>query len=179
MRARSRTCEGRPRGASGQTAPNAARQRGLTLLESLLAAVVLAMAVAAVIMPFTAGAQATAEDARRTLAVNVAQDLMEEILTKPFHDPDGTEVGETGRSSWDDVADYDGYSEQEGAITSFDGGTVDDPAALGLTRQATVEGVYLSGQDALEPPTFYRVCVYVRYHDHAIVNLARLVYANE
>ena len=149
------------------------------LLECLLAAIVLAMAVSAIIVPFAAGAQATAEDARTTLALHLAQDLMEEILSKPFRDPDGSELGEIGRSAWDDMDDYDGLAEAEGNITSFDGVAVQDPPAVGLTRHATVEGVYVSGQDMSEPPTFYRIIVEVRYHGHRSARLARLVYANE
>lgn len=152
---------------------------GITLLESLLAALVLAMAITAVTMPFTAGAQATAEDARMTLAVNLAQGLMEEILAKPFHDPDGTGLGETDRPTWDDMGDYNGYSEGEGSIAGFDGVITSDPAALGMTRHAAVQSVYVSGQDTAKPPTFYRVSVEVRYHGETRVKLNRLVYANE
>lgn len=152
---------------------------GFTLLEALLAAVVLAMVVGAIVMPFTVGAQNTAADSRQTLAVNLAQDMIEEILTKSFHDPDGTEVGEAGRGNWDDMDDYDGYSEAAGAIASFDGVVVSDPAAVGLTRSVSVEGVYVSGQGAPDPVTFMRITVEVCYHDQGQVELSRLVYANE
>jgi MSHA pilin protein MshD len=152
---------------------------GITLLESLLAALILAMAVTAVIMPFTAGAQAAAEETRITLAVNLAQDLLEEILSKPFHDPNGTDAGETGRSAWDDMSDYDGFLEPEGCLTGFDGTGLDGRGTVGLTRHATVQSVYVAGQDTTEPPTFYRVTVEVRYHGGTILTLSRLAYANE
>ncbi len=152
---------------------------GFTLIEALLASVILAMVVGAVIMPFTAGAANTAQNVRSTLAVNLAQDLMEEILAKPFHDPNSSEAGETGRSNWDDMDDYDGYSEAEGEIAGFDGVTVDDPAAVALTRSATVESVYIAGQDQSEEPTFIRITVNVCYHDDTLVSLTKLVYANE
>ena len=45
---------------------------GFTLLEALLATVILALAAAAVIMPFAAGAQCAAEDTRLTVAVGLA-----------------------------------------------------------------------------------------------------------
>jgi len=150
---------------------------GFTLIEALLAAVVLAMAVAAIIMPFAAGAQATARDARTTLAVNLAQDMMEEILAKEFRDPGGGV--ETGRSDWDNIADYHGYVEPAGAIRSFDGVGIDDPASVGLSRHVTVEPVYVSGQDTSEDPTFLRVIVEMHYHGTSLLRLTRLVYANE
>jgi type II secretory pathway pseudopilin PulG len=152
---------------------------GITLLESLLAAIVLALAVTALVMPFTAGAQSVAEEARMTLAVNLAQDLMEEILSKAFRDPDGTSFGETGRSAWDDMSDYDGFSEQEGCIVGSDGATIEGAAAVGLTRHASVQSVYVAGQDTAKPPTFCRVSVNVRYHGHTIMQISRLAYANE
>ena len=152
---------------------------GITLLETLLAAAVLAMAAAAVIMPFAAGAQCTAEDARLTLGVSLAEGLTEEILSKPFRDPEGSEAGETGRSDWDDMPDYHGYSESEGNIVGFDGVTVSDPAAVGLTRHVAVEGVYVAGQDTQAPPTFLRITVQVRYRGQPLVTLHRLAYANE
>ncbi|MCK4623791.1 MAG: prepilin-type N-terminal cleavage/methylation domain-containing protein [Phycisphaerae bacterium] len=151
---------------------------GFTLIEALLASVVLAMVVGAVVMPFTAGAANTVQNARSTLAINLAQDLMEEILAKPFHDPDGSDAGETGRSNWDDMDDYDGYSEAEGSIAGFDGVATGDPASTALTRNVTVASVYIAGQDQSEEPTFLRVTVNIRYHGDALVSLSRLVYAN-
>jgi Tfp pilus assembly protein PilV len=156
----------------------AGMSNGFTLIEALLAAVVLAMVVGAVVMPFTAGAANTEQNARSTLAVNLAQDLMEEILAKPFHDPDGSEAGETGRSNWDDMDDYDGYSEAEGAIAGFDGVVVDDPASTALTRDVTIESVYIAGQDQSEKPTFIRITVNIRYHGDTLASFSRLVYAN-
>ncbi len=152
---------------------------GFTLLEALLASVVLAIVVGAIVVPFTAGAGNTAHDARMTLAVNLAQDLIEEILSKPFSDPDGTETGETGRSKWDDMDDYNGYTEAEGTIAGFDGAVVNDPAATALTRSAIVEGVYVSGQGPPDPATFLRITVEVRYHGQELVKFSRLAYANE
>jgi len=155
------------------------RPAGITVLEALLATVVLAAAAATVIMPFAAGARCTAEDARLTVAVDLAEALMEEILSKPFSDPNGSEAGETGRSNWDDMDDYNGYSEGQGQISSFDGVAVDDSATVNLTRQATVQGVYVAGQDTGEDPTFLRITVEVKYRGETVVELSRLAYANE
>ncbi len=152
---------------------------GITLLETLLAALVLAMAVTAIIMPFTAAAQSTAQDARATLAVNLAQELMEEILATPFRDGDGTQDGETGRINWDDIGDYNNYVEGEGSIAGIDGVVVDDPAAVGLSRRVATELVYVSGQDTAKPATFYRVTVEVLYHGATVAKLTRLVFAND
>ena len=105
---------------------NPVRRRGFTLTEALLASVILTVTITAIIAPFTAGAQNEQVDARRILAVSYAQEMLEEILAKPFDDPDGEsvagpEVGESERALFDNMDDYHGYSEAEGAIKSFDG----------------------------------------------------------
>lgn len=160
---------------------------GITLLESLLAAVVLAMTSAAIIVPFSAGAQSTSEEARQTVGVNLAQDLVEEILAKPFRDPDVKEGkkpkpgqdDESEREDWDDMDDYDEFSESAGQITSFDGSVVTDPAAANMTRHCWVKGVYVAGQDTSKDPTFLQIIVEVRDRGDTLVKLSRLVYANE
>ncbi len=160
------------------------RRAAFTLFEALLAIAILAMAITAVTMPFSAGAQNEQVDARRSLAVNFAQELMEEILAKPFYDPQspdvldpGPETGESGRDGFDNVDDYHGYTEEPGDITGFSGAVLEGPAAYGLSRHATAEYVYVSGQDTDNPPTFIRVVVEIRYQDQPTVTLSRLIYA--
>ena len=152
---------------------------GFTLLEALLASAVLAMAVAAITMPFAAGAQNVLHDARTTLAVNLAEEMMEEILCRPHSDPNGSETGESGRGTWDDIQDYANYCENAGQIFASTGQRVTDGAATGLSRHVTVQSVYVTGQDTSQPPCFLRLTVQVRYHGRAIVTLTRLVYTNE
>ena len=162
---------------TSNTKPTRRVAAGITLLETLLAALVLSMATGAILMPFTAGARCAEHDARMTVAVSLAQDMMEEIIAKPFKDPGG-EKGEKGRGDWDDLDDYDGYGESAGTVSSFDGGVVTDQTAVHLSRHVTVEEVYVSGQDTKRPATFKRVTVQVRHNGDAIVTLCRLVYAN-
>ena len=155
---------------------------GFTLLEALISAVVLAMAITAITMPFTVGAQNEQADGRRTLAVSLAQEMMEEILAKPFSDPQddsqgGPEPGESSRSLYDNIDDYDGYIESEGNIKDYNGVVIDEPAAVGLSRNVAATYVYISGQDTSEDPTFIRVTVEVKYRDQTTVTLTRLVYA--
>lgn len=153
-------------------------RKGLTLLESLLAAVILAMVVAAITLPFAAGAESTLQEARQTLAVNLAQDLMEEILAKPVSDPQGgPNVVEASRSLWDDMQDY-AQLDEVNSIVSLDGTAVTDPSSTGLTRHAKVALHRLSGQNAAEATCFLLVTVEVRYKNQSIVTLSRLVYMN-
>jgi prepilin-type N-terminal cleavage/methylation domain-containing protein len=62
------------------------RMRGFTLAEAMMATVVLGIAAAGVLLPFTGGAKVRAEGIRATLAANLASDLMEEIINTTFYD---------------------------------------------------------------------------------------------
>lgn len=155
--------------------------RAFTLAESLMAATILAMAISAVTIPFTAGARNEQVDARRTIASSLASGIMEEILAKPFADPDGAgdvgpEYDEVSRSDFDNIDDYHGYEEEPGAIRSSGGAIVSDPAATGLSRHVSCEYVYVSGQDGESDPTFIRITVEIRYKDSPTITLTRLSY---
>ncbi len=156
-------------------------RRGFTLVEALLASAVLAMAITGIVMPFTIGAQNEMVDARRTLALDLAEELMEEILSRPFNDPDGPsnpgpESGEVDRDEFDNIDDYHGFSEGAGQIKNIDGEVVSGSAAMGLSRQASVAYVYVSGQDMSDPPTFVKIVVAVKYRQDTIISLTRLAY---
>lgn len=161
---------------------------GFTLIEALMAAVILAIAVAAAIMPFTCGVRTQDVEGRQTLAVGLASDLMEEVLLRPFEEPFdsddevepvsrfGPDSGETSRWDFSAMDDYDGYEEADGGLLDHDGKRITDEAAAGVSRHVTVEYVYVSGQDVSEAPTFMRVSVEVRHNGTEVVKLTRLVH---
>jgi len=152
---------------------------GFTLIEALLASVILALVVGAILIPFTAGAQNAVQNAREVLAANLAQELMEEILSKSFNDPDGTNAGETNRMKWDDMRDYNNFSESQGNIRNLNGEIFTAPSAANMSRTARVESVYVAGQATSNPPTFLRITVEIRYKGQVIKKISRLVYENK
>jgi len=148
-----------------------------TLLEALLASVILAMTAGAVVFPFAAGAHNEQVDARRTLALSAAQELMEEALAQPFGDPDGPsqagpELGETSRALYDNMDDYHGYAEPAGQIVVADGTVLNGPAAVGLSRRA--RAAYVNPERSL-----LRLTVEVAYQGDPVITLTRLVYDRE
>ena len=161
--------------------PHNERGRGFTLIEALMASAVLAMAITAITMPFAAGAKNEQVDARQTLAVGLAQEMMEEILSKPFDDPNetstpGPEATETSRRRFYNVDDYNGYSEASGAIEDINGIVITDGAAAGLSRDVSAEYFYVTGQDMGKKSTFVRVTTAVRHNGNPLVTVTRLVY---
>jgi prepilin-type N-terminal cleavage/methylation domain-containing protein len=151
---------------------------GFTLLESLLASVILAASVSAVLIPYSAGARNDAYSAEKALATSLASDLMEEIIAHPFSDPDdgsqvaGPDSGEYGQASFDNVDDFHGLTEPAGFCTT-------DPRAAALSRGTEVQYVFVNGQDASEPPKVCRVTITVDHGDETLATLTRLVYCNE
>ncbi len=101
-------------------------QRGFTLLEALFAATVLAFVVAALSQSIVIGQMQTYDAMHSGRAVALAEAMMEEVLTLPYHDPGGgvtlgPDSGETTRQDFDDVDDYHGYEEEAGALTDAEG----------------------------------------------------------
>ena len=120
-------------------------RKGLTLVEAMLAVVVLAIAAAGVLLPFVSGATVRAEGTRRTLAAGLASDLMEQIVRLPFHDPSGAasdyhagpESGETGPASFDNVDDFHGYAEPQGQVKDATGAVFADAKYATFSRNVT------------------------------------------
>ena len=91
-----------------------ARQRGVTLIELVVSIVIIGIAVSAVLGVFTMTTQRSVDAMVRQQAVAVAEAYLEEILLKPFADPDGAN-GETRRTDFDDIEDYNGLDDATGA----------------------------------------------------------------
>jgi len=157
---------------------------GFTLPEAVMAMVILGIAAAGVMLPFSAGASAQAEGVHKTLAANLANDLMERIATKPFHDPDGSpydylpgpEAGEATVADFDNVDDFDGYVEAQGQVLDAGGVVITDPMYANFSRQVTCGYVYVPQQNPpTASPNFILVSVEVRYQGRATVTISRLV----
>ena len=110
--------------------------RGFTLIELVIALVVLAALGAALTTVVVEGSRASADPMIRAQARAIAEGYMEEILLKAYEDPEdatgepGAEAGET-RATYDDVWDYqaigtedptdqDGNPSAGGALTDYD-----------------------------------------------------------
>ncbi|MCC7351871.1 MAG: prepilin-type N-terminal cleavage/methylation domain-containing protein [Phycisphaerales bacterium] len=106
------------------------RRGGFTLIEALLAAVVLSVAVGGVAMTMSAAHGQSAMLRENTKMVMLGRQLMEEITALPFADPDTGQAklgpNEMQRSGYDDVGDYNNYSDSSDDLTTAGG----EPAAM-------------------------------------------------
>ncbi len=86
------------------------RQSAFTLLEVLVTIVVIGIAAVALLSVFTNLVRSSADPAIQQQATTIAEAYLEEIMLRPFDDPQGAESGttegEAGRLEYDDVKDY-------------------------------------------------------------------------
>lgn len=125
---------------------------GFTLAEATLAMVLLGIAAAGVLLPFSGGAAAQAEGARRTLGAILANDLIERIAATPFD-----RIVET----------YNDWDEAQGQIQIADA-TPDDSRYAPFSREATC---------AWDPTQdfFILTTVTVRYQGRPVATIQRLI----
>ena len=114
------TCKGVVRGCD-RTSQIAHRASAFTLLEVLVASAILSFATLAIVQAVTAGQAQTLDSMKRARADALAEVLLEEVLSKPYTDPEGDivlgpDAGESTRLDFDAVDDFHGYSESAGAL---------------------------------------------------------------
>jgi type II secretory pathway pseudopilin PulG len=103
---------------------------GFTLVEALVATTVLALCGAAVLLGLSVSLQTTTASAEETMAIALAQQLMDEIAGARYHDLGGTptdtsmgasaaEKAAQGRRLYDSIDDYNGYN-SDGSVELVD-----------------------------------------------------------
>lgn len=98
------------------------RRGGFTLIEMIVFIVIVGVALAGVLTVFNITTKSSSDPIQPKQAMLVAESMLEEILLKPYCDPDsfvravppaspacGVHVREATRDLYDDVLDYDGY----------------------------------------------------------------------
>lgn len=100
------------------------RRRAFTVTEAMIATTIVMLVSSSVLYAIVAG-QAHAAEADKTLdAIRLAEDMLNEIRTKPYFDNDsqnvpGPDAGELNRTQFDNADDYDRYTENSGQIKDF------------------------------------------------------------
>ncbi len=160
--------------------------KGFTLVESLMAAVLVGIAAIAFCDALTAGTQQSQSATEYAVATNLASALMNEIVSRPFRDPSapltytlGPKSGTTPHSSYTCAGHYAGLTEAAGAMYAADGTALSDATLAGYSRSVTATYVALPGRGTHLPPAALLVTVEVKYNDVSLVTLKRLISSEE
>lgn len=134
-------------------------RRGISLVEVTISMVIVSIMSLGVIQMTTVSARTRALSMERVRALTLANDLLAEIQTKHWADPDsgvtsfGVRVDEYNgktRTAYNDVDDYDGWSQSPPREIHGD----DIPGFDGWTRSVTVEYAAVSGNTVVTSGSF-------------------------
>lgn len=118
------------------------RRRGASLTENMIAIAVLGLSVVGV-TEAVVSVQMHLEDATvSSRATILAEDLLERVVALPYDDPTGEvtigpEAGENDWTAFDNIDDYDAYTEEAGSLIDASGRDLDGDYD-GFTRSVDV-----------------------------------------
>lgn len=123
--------------------------RGMTLIELVIAIVIIGVGVAGVMLAFSTVVKSSADPLVRKQMLAIAEEMMEEITLKPFA-VSGTApantlkncasgTGVAPRSNFDDVSDFNGY--QTSGVCNIDGDAITSLSAYNLQVTVTTTNV--------------------------------------
>jgi len=105
-------------------------RQGFTLIEAMMAMVILAIAASGILMSFVAAASVQNEAQRQVIASRLAADLLEEIAATDY-----AQI----------ISTYHGYNEVAGSLQDRTGATMTGPAYHGLSRSAICQAATVAG----------------------------------
>ncbi|OUR71976.1 pilus assembly protein MshD [Methylophaga sp. 41_12_T18] len=135
------------------------KQLGATLVELIITIVIISIALTGILSVVSLSSRHTADPMVQQQAVAIAESYLEEILLLPITDPDSIDEGSENRSLFDNVEDYDNWSDS-GAVDQHGNAingledyqvnvTINDATISGVTMKAVMVSVSRSGTDTI------------------------------
>lgn len=118
------------------------KQRGMTLVELVVAIVILAVGLSGLMLAFTTVTRNSAEPVVTRQMLAIADEMLEEIELKPYAPASNAAASACARNTYNDVLDYNGYT-TNGRICSIDGTPI--AALVGYSIAVRVTSAPLAG----------------------------------
>lgn len=104
--------------------------RGFSLLELLLAIIVLGVGLAGVLLAFNQSVAASADPLVRKQMLSVAEEMMDEIRLRSFTAVASAAPAGCARSAFNDIDDYNGYN--QASICDIEGNAIASLSSFGV-----------------------------------------------
>jgi MSHA pilin protein MshD len=114
------------------------RARGMTLIELILAIVVIGVGLAGVLVAFNQAVVRSADPMVRKQMLAIAEEMMEEITLKPYGDPGAAPAG-CARAAFDDIGDFNGYAAN--GICDIDGNAIPSLATYDVAVAVSINAL--------------------------------------
>ena len=133
-------------------------KNGFTIIESMMAVVVLAVASGSILLPFVSAQLLELESQRRTFALTLASELLSEILVNDYSDV---------------LSIYDGYTEDAGQLKDSNGNILSGKIYQNLSRKVSCTEVVLAQGSNSDIPGVQGIIVNVKvyYRGDELVSL--------
>lgn len=99
---------------------NKSRMAGVTLVELVVAMVIVGIALAGLVTAYNRASIASTDPLITQQMLAIGETMMEEVMLKPYDSP--TTGKESTRAQYDELDDYAGYTEQ--SVTDVDGNAI-------------------------------------------------------
>ena len=123
------------------------RQRGLSLIEMVIAIVILGVGLAGVLLAFSTVTRGSADPVVTQQMLAIAEEMLEEIQLKPYAVSANAAPAACARNTFNDMLDYNGYA-TSGNICTIDGTVI--PSLAGYSIQVQVQVAPLAGVNAAQ-----------------------------
>lgn len=100
------------------------RQRGATLVELIIAIIIIGVGLGGVLAAFTNTVRGSSDPVIRKQMLAIAEEMMEEIALKPYQAVTNSAPATCARDTYNDIFDYNGYASPSGGVCDLDGNAI-------------------------------------------------------